>query len=194
MNVNLPDFHDLDTALAAVGAHMGAAESQGLLCGLVSARADADAAHWIAQVLEDAEPKGDPARTAVELLAATWQETLSGLEDSNLGLALLLPDDAVTLPERAVALGQWCQGFLYGVGQADQGKLPEQVREVVLSLADIARIDSENTEEADEDAYAELVEFVRVAALLVREHLLPAARGGPVDIRLPSQGPGSTLH
>lgn len=194
MNLNLPDFHDLDNALATVGAHMGASECQGLLCGLLSGKDRIDAAHWIAQVLEDTEPKGDPARTVLELLALTWQETIRGLEDSSLALELLLPEDGAEIAFRAQALGRWCQGFLYGVGQADQGELPGPVREAVTSLADIARIDSENAEDADEDAYAELVEFVRVAVLLIREHMRPSTRDTPVDIRLPSDTPPRKLH
>lgn len=194
MNLNLPDFHELDAALTAVSAHMGAAESQGLLCGMVGARRDTDAAQWIARVLEDTEPKGEPARRVLELLAATWQETINGLEDSNLELNLLLPDDSVDLSGRAMALGHWCQGFLYGVGHAEHETLPDEVQEAVASLAEIARIDSDNAEEADEDAYAELTEFVRVAALLVREHLQPSKRSGPVDIRQPNDGSDHTLH
>lgn len=194
MNLNLPHFHDLEHALAAVGAHMGAAESQGLLCGLVSGQADTDAPHWIAQVLEDTEPKGEPARTVLELLAVTWQETLRGLEDSDLGLDLLLPEDSEDMPERALALGRWCQGFLYGVGQAEQRQLPDPVEEAIGSLADIARVDSDNAGDAEEEDYAELVEFVRVAVLMVREHLRPARRKQPVDVRQPPDGGRGTLH
>lgn len=194
MNLILPDFHELDAALGTVGAHMGAAESQGLLCGMVSASRDTDAARWIARVLEDTEPKGEPAKRVLEMLAATWQETNKGLEDSNLELELMLPDDSMDLSERAMALGQWCQGFLYGVGHAEQEILPDEVQEAVTSLAEIARIDSENAEEADEEAYAELTEFVRVSALLVHENLQPSKRSRPVDMRQPSTDSDRKLH
>jgi len=195
MNSTLPDFHELEAALTAVGAHMGAAESQGLLCGMCNATSATDAPHWIARVLEDSEPKGEPARRCLALLAATWQETFRGLDDSNLELDLLLPGDDEPLAERAMALGTWCQGFLYGIGQADgAAALPTEVNEAITSLAEIARIDFDSASEADEPAFAELVEFVRVATLLVREHMQPLKRDDAVNIRLPPEEPGSSVH
>ncbi len=189
--MSLPPFDELEAALRAVSSHVGAAEAQGLLCGMRSASDDTDTARWIARVLEDTEPRGDAARHVLELLTATWQETNRGLGDSNLELNLMLPGDEQPLSRRAAALGHWCQGALYGLGHDPEGQeheLPEDVREAVTSLAEIARVDPDANDEDDEAAYAELVEFVRVATLLIHEHMQPLRRTTPVDVRLPPEG------
>lgn len=194
MAVQACDHQQLESALRGVAAQMGAAESQGLLCGMLGASAKTDAAHWIARVLEDAEPKGDPARLCLEQLALLWQQTREGLEDADLGLTLVLPDEDTELSARAGALAHWCQGFLYGLGHDEEGRvnaLTGEASEALQSLSEIALIDTDAGGEADEAAYAELEEFVRVAALLVHEQLQPLRRLRPVPVQLP---PGGGLH
>ncbi|MCH8504282.1 MAG: UPF0149 family protein [Ectothiorhodospiraceae bacterium] len=197
MAVDLPAFADLEQALTDVGAAIGASESHGVLCGALSASADAPAAAWIAQVLDGTEPTGEPARRCLEALALTYQATREGLEDSNMDFQLLLPADDAAPGVLAEALGAWCTGYLFGLGSSerkmDDAALPADVREALGSLAEIARVDSEAAEESDQDAYQELVEFVRVAVLLVREQLQPVKRREPVDVRLPGND-SRTIH
>lgn len=181
----------LEAALGAVSAQMGAAESQGVLCGMLSASAKTEIAEWIARVLEDAEPKGDPARICLEQLSLLWQQTHAGLQDPDLGLSLLLPADDAPLSERAAGLAAWCQGFLYGLGHDQQGRvsdLPGEAAEAVQSLSEIALLDAQASGDEDEAAFAELEEFVRVAALLVHEQLQPLRRQRPVPVQLPDDG------
>jgi len=46
------------------------------------------------------------------------------------------------------------------------------VREYLADMAEISRVAAEpDDEEADEDAYTELVEYIRVGVLLCREHM-----------------------
>lgn len=186
-----PSFQEVEDALGAVSAHVGAAECQGLLCGMLSASSATEASRWIARVLEDTEPKGETARRCLEVLAGTWEHTRAGLHGHEMDLRLLLPADEAPLPERAAALGLWCQGFLYGLGHDPEGRagdLPGEAGEAVRSLAEIARIDAEAEGEADEAAYEELQEFVRVAAMLVHEQMQPSRRDKPVPVQLPPQG------
>ncbi|MCK8516583.1 UPF0149 family protein [Methylonatrum kenyense] len=185
---------ELEAALGAVSAQMGAAESQGLLCGMLSASSKTEIAEWIARVLEDAEPKGDPARRCLEQLSVLWQQTRDGLQDPDLGLQLLLPAAETMLSARAGGLAAWCQGFLYGLGHDQQdrvAKLPGEAAEAVQSLSEIALLDPDASGEEDEAAFSELEEFVRVAALLVHEQLQPLRRQRPVPVQLPDDG---TIH
>ena len=91
---------------------------------------------------------------------------------------VLLPGDEQPIAARATALGQWCQGFLYGLGTSaidDVTRLPGEVGEIVRDLSEITRIGVDGSEslESNEDAYAELVEFVRVGVQLLFEELAP---------------------
>ncbi|MCZ7153737.1 UPF0149 family protein, partial [Salmonella enterica] len=75
-----------------------------------------------------------------------------------------------SLAERSGALFDWCRGFLgaFGMAAGANPPLSEESRE---ALADIARLATaqpqEEGDEEDEEALAEIEEFVRVAVLLL---------------------------
>ena len=87
-----------------------------------------------------------------------------------------MPDDEASIDERAIALVDWCRGFLGGLGvsgaDVDNG-LGGEGGEVLSDLARIAatRFDAGDTAEDDEEAYAEVVEYVRVGVLLLHSVL-----------------------
>jgi uncharacterized protein YgfB (UPF0149 family) len=88
----------------------------------------------------------------------------------------LLPPDDADLAARVEALGTWAQGFLYGFGAAGpfpRGTLPAEITEVLSDFAEVARAGSVGMEtvEVEEEAYAELVEFMRVGVQLVFDEL-----------------------
>ena len=59
-------------------------------------------------------------------LRELYLETSGALEGSEMEFELLLPEDEAPLDTRTVALAQWCQGFLYGLGGSaiqDVGRL-----------------------------------------------------------------------
>ena len=92
---------------------------------------------------------------------------------------------------RSFRLGEWCQGFLYGLGSgplSDATKLPGEVGEIVRDLSEITRVGVDGGEslESNEVAYTELVEFVRVGVQLVFEEL--------ERLRLPVKPAGTPLH
>jgi uncharacterized protein YgfB (UPF0149 family) len=64
----------------------------------------------------------------------------------------------------------------------DAGGLPGEVGEVVRDLTEISRVevDGGDTEESNENAYAELVEFVRVGVQLLFDEL-GALRDAPKE-------------
>ena len=98
----------------------------------------------------------------------------------------LLPDDETDLAARVEALGAWCQGFLYGFGAAGtaaHAKLPATVSEALADLAQVSHVGQPGSEapEAEESAYAELVEFLRAAVKLVYDELAGLRQGQPVS-------------
>lgn len=164
--------------LEAVDAGMGAGEAHGMLCGMLSGPGSVDRAHWIAEVLAESEPRGEAARACLETLSLLYDETVTALGEEDFQLEPLVPDDTHPLAERTRALAAWCRGFLFGIGYTEPGRsadLPAEVREALADLSEIARVASEPDEaEDDEDAWSEVHEYVRVAALLCREHLAGA--------------------
>jgi len=75
-------------------------------------------------------------------------------------------------------LAEWCQGILYGLGSGrlqDPAALGGEVSEIIRDFTAITQVDvnPDDAEEASEEAYVELVEFVRVGTQLLFEQLEP---------------------
>jgi len=178
-------YADVARALAAAASAVPAAEAHGCLCGALCLRPDYSLAEWLDEIL--AEPPREAG--ANEPFATLFEESLGVLARPGMEFEPLLPDDDAGLAERVSALAAWCQGFLYGFGAsgaAAQAKLPETVTEVLGDLAQLSHAGAVGSEDAEveEEAYAELVEFVRAAVQIVYEELgvarasVPAPQSG----------------
>ena len=173
-------FADVARALAAATSAVHAAEAHGCLCGALCLRPDYSLAEWLDEILP--EPAAEAA--ANQPFAALFEETAGVLARPAMEFEPLLPDDEAGLAERVSALAAWCQGFLYGFGAsgtAAQAKLPETVAEVLRDLAQVSHAGAVGSEEAEveEEAYAELVEFVRAAVQIAYEELGAARASVP---------------
>src|SRR5258705_12555250 len=124
-------------------------------------------------------PNGpDAAESDTEVFDLLFNETSQALGGQGMEFSPLLPDDDAPLAERATSLGGWCQGFLYGIGAgklASVAELPGDLPEVIRDFTEISRaaVDDADSAETNEQAYVELVEFVRVSAQLVFDELAP---------------------
>lgn len=155
---------------------MGASELHGALGGWL-AGGGANGADWLARVTADPQ---QPAPDAGSPLDALRRASAQQLDDRDFAFELLLPGAEATLPERAGALFDWCRGFLGGFGLAT-GARPPLSEEGEEALADLARLaqaapEQGDDEAEDEDALAEIEEFVRVAVLLLHGDCVLAAR------------------
>ena len=172
---------DVARALAAAASAVHAAEAHGCLCGALCLRPDYSLAEWLDEIL----PQPADAAAANEPFVTVFEETVGALARPAMEFEPLLPDDAADLDERAAALAAWCQGFLYGFGAsgtAARTTLPDTVAEVLGDLAQISQAGAVGAEEAEveEEAYVELVEFVRAAVQVVYEELGVARAAVPV--------------
>ena len=128
------------------------------------------------------------------MCAVTWRQLVERQSE----FTLLLPDDEDAAELRAASMAQWCEGYLHGlVAEKHSDELKAKLAEE--PLADIikdmlqftrAAADDDGDEEGMENAYAELVEYLRVAAQLIYEEL--ADFRSPAEDTLPDDG--DTLH
>lgn len=170
-------YTELDRQLQAAGAESGAAEAHGLLCGML-ATGGAQPATWLEHLLGAGNMLSAPARECGALLGDLQADIVRELNDEAFAFNLLLPPDEASLPRRTRALGEWCQGFLYGLalgGFRDDTALPETVREVMHDFYEIshAGFSEEPLDEGDEAAFEEIGEYVRISVLLVHDELRP---------------------
>ena len=192
------DYDNLNDALRRCGASWDSAQAHGLLCSRLAVGGADAGAGWLQQVLEGTS-ESDALRTeCADLLNTLFQDTLRQLSERLSEFEPLLPDDSDSASRRASALACWCEGFLHGLVSIDHGQALKQ-RLARDPLADIIRdmlqmtraaADEESDDETNEAAYAEIVEYVRVAVQLAYEEL-SEFRGGSGN----TQAEGSkTLH
>lgn len=172
---SLPPIEDI--ALASLHAGLGAdpSELHGALCGWLSGGGE-DTANWPARVLaDDALPAPEPDSPLQALRSAS----VTQLEDRGFGFELLLPELEESVSARADALFEWCRGFLGGFGLAAGANPPlsDEAEEALQDLAKLAQAAPESgDDDEDEDALAEIEEFVRVAVLLLHGDCVLAPR------------------
>ncbi|SRR5579875_2470816 len=181
------DYSEVQRVLAEAHSLAGAAEAHGTLAGSLCAASAYRFEDWLAEIL----PDGETGPLAIRTLRELFEATAGALERREMAFAPLLPQDEEPIDTRASALGQWCQGFLYGLGSSalsDASQLPGDVGEIVRDLSEISQVgvDAEEGVESNEGAYAELVEFVRIGVQLVFDELEP--------LRAPPAKADGSLH
>ncbi|KFX71192.1 hypothetical protein TMS3_0104465 [Pseudomonas taeanensis MS-3] len=153
--------------LTSSGFPVSPAELHGLLLGRSCAGAGFEIDAWL---VDAAELLGAAPQDNVRQALIGLQEMVKGeLSGDEVTVVLLLPTDDAPLSERAVALGQWCQGFLGGFGlTARDSALSAEAMEVLQDLSAIAQVQNALEESEDgENDYMEVMEYLRVAPLLL---------------------------
>lgn len=182
-----PGAESLEAVLRAAGLNCGASVAHGVLAGCLVADPTLSAARLV-EALGERHPEGrhdeNEFRATVESLRL---QVLRALNDADLGFEPLLPDETEDLGLRARALGLWVDGFLGGLGQTPRlgaRKPSPEAAEILRDFAEIARIDPEpETSEENEQAFAELSEYVRVGVILLADELAPAQARRPIPLQ-----------
>jgi len=170
-------FSDAAAVLTSANTVIAVAEAHGCLSGALSASHDYPFLRWLDELIDvDSEATPDSA-VARDLLQTVYTDTMRALRGDEMSFAPFLPEDDAPLAQRAEALAQWCQGFLYGFGSvvANRPKVSTEVDEVLRDLAQIARATAGETDptEEDESDYVEIIEYVRAGVQLVHDELRP---------------------
>ena len=133
-------YDDIQRVLVQSHALADAAEAHGTLSGALCAAGVYHLDDWLGEILP--EGRADPASAA--WLRALFESTTSALADSQMGFQLLLPADEDGLPSRTEALGEWCRGFLYGLGSGhvrDLQALGDEADEILKDITASAQVD-----------------------------------------------------
>jgi hypothetical protein len=172
----LPDYAGVERALERVDSGCSVAEIHGIACGMLVVNQATDQDVWLEQVLEGS-PQDILVKEASALLRELFIVTRQQMNDSELGFELFLPEGD-ELEMQVEAMQDWCQGFAFGLAAAgvkDMKKLPADSREWaedVVRIGTSGELDMEDEEES-ENAFAEILEYLRVGVLMMNEEMQP---------------------
>lgn len=162
------DYAALSAALQAAGVTTGAAEAHGIITAALCAPRPPD---W-QRLLFGA----DLARASPSLrsqLLTLYDQTAKQLVAIDFEFVPLLPHEVLT--DQVEALGDWCRGFVLALGMAgvDEHSLIGEAGEFVRDAKEFAEaeMDDDETMDAQERDYAEIVEYLRVGVQLVYEDM-----------------------
>jgi len=180
-NTNLRNYDRLNEFFEQQGLLPSAAELQGMLSGMIASGAATDGDEWLL-LMSDLANEGQGFEPAVkEKLSGLYEDICAAMKDPDLGYQPLLPGDHEPLYERLQALTGWVQSFLvgFGVNQVNLAGVSQDLREAIEDMVEIAKLDFEVDEDEDaERAYFEILEYLRVSALLCFNEL-GQATGNP---------------
>lgn len=168
------DYDGVSNLLSQHSIVVDGAEIHGMLCGMLCGGMALTDQQWI-HALSDTTNQGEPFNdTVAQILKDLFNQTCQQLVESEFALQLLLPDDQAPINDRGMALINWVQGFMMGFGlyQQDLMRVSEDVKEALEDFADIARMEEPmNDDEESEKALYEVVEYVKISALLCYSEL-----------------------
>lgn len=165
----LPDYQQAQLLLEKNDIFVAPAEAHGVISGLLACGLNIEADEYLG-LLSDVFNDGLAFNKELkEFFAAVYKQVVESFSDEEFQFELFLPSEDETLNDVANGLVSWVAGFMLGFGlkQKDYGKLSADVKEVISDFSEITRLDTsfEQTEE-DSQALHEVVEYVRVSALL----------------------------
>lgn len=164
-------FEDIRDTLQHSAVSDGAADAHGVLSGMLCMDSATDSQQWLADCLG---PELASLHSASQsLLRQLFEQTRRQLVDFDFSFEPLLPGDEDSLEERAEALGEWCHGFLRGIGfTGKDSNWPGECSEILHDFLEISRLDHVASGETDATAYTELAEYVRVGVQVIHSELL----------------------
>ncbi len=157
-------------------------EAHGMLCGLICAGEPKPVETWLIQLAPSGE--SEPGIADAQFILRDWAAgILAQFQSPDQILDLPSPGESTPLRERALWLYDWIRGFLYGLG-LHAGRAPAystQMREAIADLTAITRMDLDHLDDSEENeqALVELIEFVRIAVLLIHAEGVSADQSQP---------------
>lgn len=145
------------------------AEIHGMLTGMLAGGMSLTNQDWLPVIGDFINQGAAFPEPIVNVLNELFNGICQQLVDAEFSLDLLLPEENSPINERGLALINWVQGFQTGFAlhQQNLSKCSDDVKEALEDFADIARMEEPMTDdEESEKALFEVMEYVRVSALL----------------------------
>jgi len=178
--VNSDVDHDLlNDTLQRCGANWTAAQTHGLLSSRLAVAGTRGASESLGQVMDGSDSANAFRKECEDMLVILWQSTHKAFSERLSAFEPLLPDDNDTVAIRTEALAHWCEGYLHGLVSGEHDAVlkerlaAEPLADIIKDMLQITRatVDDMDVDDSNDDAYVEIVEYLRVAAQLFYEEL-----------------------
>jgi len=173
---NLPKYKNVIKLLECENNFDLPAELHGFISGIFSGSVNKHDTSTFDAIIKRIQEEGFKSKSAQKFFSKISEITTQKLQSPDFDFQLLLPDDNIPIIQRCDALIAWSRGFLSGLGLTN---LSSQLfndpifKEALYDINKIARVTLSELipDEASEEAHMELVEFVRIAVMLIYSHI-----------------------
>lgn len=173
-----PDFEALEYLLIVASTPFSPSYIHGMMLGVLCIGKHSLVSSW-KSLQQSVGCLRDPDSTISKSFEKLFMDTACELKGLESNLLLVLPTDEEPLSQRLEALSDWCEGFMDGIklDNFDATLLNNPtVKEILMDFVQIQEISSSALEsEHNEKNYMELIEFVRVGALLLHAECVETA-------------------
>jgi len=170
------DYDQINTLVLQANLDFSTSEIQGIASGMVCGGVVDIKQLWEQSLYSGVDADKETLSKVRKALEQVRLTTETEITNQSMALSLLLPNDDTNTSAQAIAIRDWCQGFLYGFGLAGpQAKelFSEDAGEALEDFAEISKLEPDLLDEEDiESALAELSEFIWVAALLIHQDVI----------------------
>ncbi|MGJ8689211.1 MAG: UPF0149 family protein [Gammaproteobacteria bacterium] len=172
------DFDECCNQMMEFGYEVSPSELHGLLSGIIGTGLKIQPDSIINLVIKhlDVEQCSDRNRETILAMYGFIEREMFSVDTR---YTLFLPDDELDLTQRVRSLASWCQGYLVGFGtgsgQVNITSFSAETEEALNDIVNIANMSDDfasEESEANEAAYMELVEYLKVAVLLMSSEML----------------------
>lgn len=148
-----------------------AAELHGIAVAMLCLDPKTEVGTWLSEAISR---EADLLEEDKMLLINLFDQSKELMESDEFLFDLFLPDDEEAVAYRCLALVQWCQGFLFGLGRIETStKWPADVEEVLKDIVEFTKLDTDidSDDEEAESSLMEIQEYIRAAVMLIRSEL-----------------------
>jgi len=173
---SLPSYFDAAQSLQQSALAVSPAEMHGLLVGMISGGINVDDQTWQGVLYDYTnEGMGWP-QTAISIAQSCFDLSKQELMGSGMEMTLFLPEDEqATLMEMADSLAEWVNHFISGLGlvSANIKKLPNDAKEALGDLEEIAKLGIDEEDDMEEQALLleQVIEQVKACGLTIHAEL-----------------------
>jgi len=170
----LPSYEELSSLLLKFLPNSHAAQLHGLITGNICVTSDN------VDEIQKIFPEVKKNAKLLTILQEVYEKTYHLLSEFSFEFTLILPNDGIDINVRAESLGLWCQGFVTQLQENEaliRERVSDEAQEAINDFIEIAQVNFGDiaTNEEDETAYFELVEYVRLSVLMIFQELKGSA-------------------